>query len=185
MNHLNKLLAVLALLLSGCSSLTVQNYGVAADANYALKQLKVTEAVFMGEISNPSNSEISCRMMGPIKFANNMTAASYIKKALEDELKLSGTYASKAPKVVLGGTINKLEMSSTQGMSRGFWLIDLTIRSSNGKSIKVVENYQFESGFDGNTACFNTTTAFMPAVQNLITKLVNDSQFKELVTPSN
>jgi hypothetical protein len=80
MNHLNKLLAVLALLLSGCSSLTVQNYGVAADANYALKQLKLNEAVFMGEISNPSNTEISCRMMGPIKFANNMTAASYIKK---------------------------------------------------------------------------------------------------------
>ena len=185
MNHLNKLIAVLALVLSGCSSLTVQNYGVAADANYALKQLKIGESLFVGEISNSSNTEMSCRMMGPIKFANNMTAAGYIKKALEDELKLSGAYAPKTPKVVLGGTINKLEMSSTKGMSRGFWLIELTIRSSNGKSVKVTENYEFESGFDGNTACVNTTTAFMPAVQNLITKLVNDSQFKELVTTSN
>ena len=185
MHHLNKLIAVLALVLSGCSSLTVQNYGVAADANYALKQLKVGESLFVGEISNSSNTEMSCRMMGPIKFANNMTAAGYIKKALEDELKLSGAYAPKTPKVVLGGTINKLEMSSTKGMSRGFWLIELTIRSSNGKSVKVAENYEFESGFDGNTACVNTTTAFMPAVQNLITKLVNDSQFKELVTTSN
>ena len=185
MHHLNKLIAVLALVLSGCSSLTVQNYGVAADANYALKQLKVGESLFVGEISNSSNTEMSCRMMGPIKFANNMTAAGYIKKALEDELKLSGAYAPKTPKFVLGGTINKLEMSSTKGMSRGFWLIELTIRSSNGKSVKVAENYEFESGFDGNTACVNTTTAFMPAVQNLITKLVNDSQFKELVTTSN
>jgi hypothetical protein len=178
------LIALLTLTLTGCQTFNAQTYGVSADTNYAIKMLKINEAISVGEFSLNKSFDTSCRAVGPITLPNNLTFQGYVKKALEDELKIAGAYAHQNSKVLLTGKINKLDMSSSKGITRGYWDIDLTIQSSNGKSLTVSEYYEFQSGFEGNTACQNTANAVMPAVQNLIGKVIKSPQFKDLMQAS-
>lgn len=169
------------LLLSGCSTYNAHTYSVSADTNYAIKSFKSGEAISVGDFSMAIPFDNSCRAVGPISLPNNLTYQAYFKKAFEDELKIAGAYAYKDPKYILTGKINSLEMSSSKGLMKGYWNINLTIISSNGKSLTGAEYYEFESGFDGWTACKNTADGFMPAVQNLIGKIIKDPQFKTLI----
>lgn len=172
---------MLALSLTGCQTFNAQMYGVSPDTNYAIKSLKINEAISVGEFSLSKSFDTSCRAVGPITLPNNLTFQGYVKKALEDELKIAGAYAYQNPKIILTGRINKLDMSSSKGITRGFWDIDLTIESNNGKSITVSEYYEFDSGFEGISACKNTADGFMPTVQNLIGKAVKSPSFKDLL----
>jgi hypothetical protein len=109
-----------------------------------------------------------------------MSHAAYIKKALEDELKVAGVYAASSPRVTLSGVVNKLDFSSARAITGGAWNIDLTLTSSNGKSMLASEHYEFESGYGAETACKQTAEAFMPAVQDLIAKIVRAPEFRSL-----
>lgn len=176
------LLAISTLTLSACQTYNAQMYGVSPDTNYAIKSLKVNEAVTVGEFSLSKPLDTNCRAVGPITLPNNLSFQSYIKKAFEDELKVGGAYAYQSPKIVLSGRINRLDMSSSKGLMRGYWDIDITVQSSNGKSITASEYYEFDSGFDGFSACKNTADGFMPTIQNLIGKVIKSPEFKDLVT---
>lgn len=176
-------LVMASVAISGCSTFNAQMYGVSPDTNYALKSLKIDESVMVGEFTSSRQNDTSCRAVGPISLPNNLSFQGYIKKAFEDELKIAGVYSSKNPKVVLTGRLNKIDMSSSKNITRGYWDIDLTIYSSNGSSISANEYYEFDSGFEGITACKNTADGLMPAVQNLIGKIVKSPNFKNLATP--
>jgi len=110
-----------------------------------------------------------------------MSHTAYFKKALEDELKVAGIYAASSPTVTLSGAVNRLEFSSSRGLTGGAWDIDVTLISSNGKSMTAAEHYEFESGFVADTACKQTAEAYMPTVQNLIGKIVRSPEFKGLL----
>ena len=43
------------------------------------------------------------------------------------------------------------------------------------------EYYEFESGFIADTACKQTAEAFMPSVQNIISKIVRSPEFRKLL----
>jgi hypothetical protein len=175
------LLSAFASILTGCQTFNAQMYGVSTDTNYAVKSLKVNETISVGEFSLSKPVDATCRAVGPISLPNNLTFESYIKKAFEDELKVGGAYAYQSPKVVLNGRINRLDMSSSKGLMRGYWDIDVTVESSNGQSITASEYYEFESGFEGNSACQNTANALMPTVQNLIGKIIKSPKFRDLI----
>lgn len=175
------LIVLSGITLSACQTYNAQTYGVSPDTNYAIKSLKINETITVGEFSISRPLDTNCRAVGPINLPNNLSFQSYIKKALEDELKVGGAYAYQSPKIVLTGRINRLDMSSSKGLLRGYWDIDLTIQSSNGQSVTASEYYEFDSGFDGFSACKNTADGFMPAVQNLIGKIIKSPQFKELI----
>ncbi len=81
------------------------------------------------------------------------------------------------------GVVEQLSFSSSRGLTGGIWDIGLRVNSSNGKSNFVSEHYEFNSGFDALTACKQTAEAYLPAVQNLIGKLVKSADFRGLVTP--
>lgn len=172
----------ISITLSGCQTYNAQMYGVSADTNYAIKSLKLNESITVGEFSLANQFDTNCRAIGPIMLPNNLTYQAYIKKAFEDELKIAGAYAYKDPKVSIGGRINRINMSSSKGLTRGYWDIDLTLSSNNGKSITMSEYYEFESGFDGFSACKNTADALMPTVQNLVGKIIKSQEFKEMVS---
>jgi hypothetical protein len=96
--------------------------------------------------------------------------STYIRDALASELKTAGVYSDSAP-VVLTGSIEAIRFS--RGSSQSQWQIVLTVYSSNGISVQIDERHDFgEKPWDG----------FMPAVQELIAKLVHDPKFKELVS---
>lgn len=172
--------ATLLALLAACSTYVTPRYSISADTNVALKALGAT-GVGVETFTGPAAFDNSCRAAGPLAAPDNMTHADYIRKALEDELKVAGVYSPASPRVTLKGSVTKLEFSSSRGLTGGSWTIGLTLSSSNGRSISTSEYYEFESGFGAETACKQTAEAFMPAVQNLIAKAVRSPDFKTLI----
>lgn len=167
------------MLLAACETPTTQRYAISADNSMALKALNASN-VGVGSFMPPADFSANCRALGPLKVADNLSHSQYIQKAFEDELKVAGAYAAN-PRVTLNGKIDKLEFSSSRGLTGGSWTIDLSLASSNGKTIKVNEYYEFESGFIATEACRQTADAFSRAVQNLVGKAVRDPAFQTLV----
>ena len=172
--------ALIGLSLTACSTYTTPRYSINADTNVALKALGATN-IAVGEFTGPKSFDTACRAAGPLAPPDGMTHISYVKKALEDELKVAGAYAAATPSFTLTGDITKLEFSSSVGLLNGRWDISMAITSSNGKTMNASEHYEFKSGFDALTACRQTAEAYLPAVQNLIGKAVKSPKFKALV----
>jgi hypothetical protein len=170
----------LSIVIAGCSTFTTPRYSINADTNVALKALNVSNTG-VGSFSGPANFDTSCRAAGPLAPPDGMSHTEYLKKAFEDELKVAGAFGANNPRVVLSGVVNKLEFSSTRGLTGGSWDIDVTLSSSNGSKMSASEHYEFQSGFVADTACKQTAEAYMPTVQNLIKKIVHSPDFKNLV----
>lgn len=166
------------LLLSGCSTFATNRYAVSVDNVSALKEYRGQHKVKVGAFSSfqPGLAVISCRGFGPVKSPDGEPFAEYIRKALLDELKLSEVYSDDASTVITG-QLNALDFSSTSGN----WNISATFVSSNGGSVTVNQNYKYTTSYVGETACAQTAQAFMPAVQDLIGKLVRGPEFKTLL----
>lgn len=175
-------LALSVLTLCACSTYTPQRYNISADNNSALKAIGVGN-INVGTFTGPSSFDKACRGAGPIAPPDNMSFEAYLQKALADELKVAGMFDEKTPKSTLSGAIEKLNFSSSRGLTGGEWNIDLRVNSSNGKSIMVSEHCEFESGFIADTACKQTAEAYLPAVQNIIGKLIKSPEFKSLLAP--
>lgn len=173
----NLILATVVLSISGCSTYAVNRYSVSTDNIISLKSLngvKLNIGTFTS--STESKAEIMCRGVGPIKTPDGQPFEKFIKKALTDELKIAEVYSSSSP-VILSGNLDAIDFSSTSGN----WNLGLTIKSTNGKSVSVTENYSYTTSWFGETACNQTAQALMPAVQNLIGKVVRNSTFKRLI----
>jgi hypothetical protein len=176
---LRAFLALLTLIsVSGCSTYAVSRYSNSADNVVALRSLK-GKTVNVGPFTavEAGRREIMCRGVGPIKTPDGETYEEFIQKALAAELKLAEIYSSSAP-VTLTGNLNRIDFSSTSGAA---WELSLTVLSSNGKSITVDENYKYKSSYYGETACNQTAQALMPAIQDMIGKVVNHPEFAALL----
>jgi hypothetical protein len=174
-------LLTLAIALAGCETPTTQRYSISADNNLAIKALG-SNGIAVRSFEAPKDFNPNCRALGPMQVADGLTHTQYIQKAFEDELKIAGVHAqSSAPRVTLGGSVNNLEFSTTRAVTGGYWKIDLTLLSSNGRKVDVSEYYEFNSGFAANEACRNTAEAYSRAVQNLIGKAVKTPAFADLV----
>jgi len=169
-----------ALGLSGCETMVTPRYSISADNNVALKSMNI-QGIGVSDFTGPTNFDSNCRAAGPVQVPDGLTHTQYIRKALEDELKVAGAFSDKTARVTLTGAVTRLEFSSTRGLTGGTWVIDLNLKSSNGKSITTSEQYEFASGFIATTACKQTAEAFHPAVQNLIGKIVRSPEFSALV----
>lgn len=168
-------------LLAGCETPTTQRYAISADNNQVIKTL-ATSGVGIGQFGAPTDFSSTCRGLGPMQVADNLSHTQYIQKAFEDELKIANAYAAASPpRVVLTGTVQRLEFSSTRAVTGGSWTIDLALKSSNGSALAVTEYYEFNSGFAAQEACRNTAEAFSRAVQNLVGRAVRDPRFPALV----
>jgi hypothetical protein len=163
--------------LSGCSTYSAARYTSNADNIVALRSLN-GKVVNVGTFSatKPGEKEIMCRGVGPIKTPDGEPFADFVRKALVDELQLAGAYSKTAP-VTLTGNLDAIDFSSASGN----WNLALTVKSSNGKSITASEQYAFTTSFYGETACNQTAQAFMPAVQNLVGKIVRSQEFTSLL----
>ena len=163
--------------LSGCSTYAAQRYSISADNVTALRALNgKTLNVGPFTSSQPGLSDIACRAVGPIKTPDGEPFADFIRKALLDELKIANAFSPTAP-ITLTGNLNSIDFSSASGT----WDISLTVQSSNGKSVTLTENYAYTSSWYGEAACNQTAQALMPAVQDLIGKLVHGPEFQALI----
>lgn len=171
------LLAAVATILSGCATYAVSRYSTSPDTEMALKKLGKMQ-VNVGEFtsSNPGQTHIVCRGAAPIKTPDGEPFAAFVRKAFVDEIEVAGDYSASAP-VTITGKLDNINFSSMSGN----WNLALTLNSSNGKSLSQSEKYHFTSSFFGDTACEQTAQALMPAVQDLVQKIVKNPEFESLV----
>jgi len=172
-------LSAIAVLASGCSTYSASRYSISTDNVVALRSLNgKTVNVGAFSASMPGEREIMCRGVGPIKTPDGEPFSEFVRKALLDELRIANAYSASSS-VTLTGNLDSIDFSSNSGT----WNLALTVRSSNGKSMLVSESYAYTSSWYGETACNQTAQAFMPAVQNLVGKVVRSPDFAALITP--
>lgn len=169
----------IALLASGCSTYAASRYTMSADTVSTLRSFR-GQAVSVGPFTaaTPGKTEIACRGVGPIKTPDGEPFEQYIRKALVDELTIAEIYAPAAP-VTISGRLDDIDFSS--GMTDAGWKIALTLISSNGRRLAVREDYSFKGSYVGETSCNQTAHALMPAVQNLVNKVVRHPEFPSLL----
>jgi hypothetical protein len=64
------------------------------------------------------------------------------------------------------------------------WHLLITLSDSANRSFVASEDYDYQSSFIGETACNQAAQALMPAVQNLIRKIVSNPEFRSMLTGS-
>jgi hypothetical protein len=172
-------LLVLALILSGCSTLTTTRYSMLADNNRVLKGYAGNK-IQVTAMGASTNYEVGCRLVGDIKTPDKTSIPAFIGKAFNDEFEFAGLYSNNGRE--LSGQLTRIAFSSSSGaLSDGWWEFGLLLQSSNGKAVDVVSRYDFASSIIGESACQLTAQAFTPAVQDLIKKTVTDPKFGELL----
>lgn len=177
---------VAILLLGVACTHAPQRYGVSVTNNKALKDLGAKN-INVGEFANTSNIENNCRgIYGELSLPDHLTFEGYIKKALVDELSVAGAYGNGANSVTLTANIEKLSFSTlTRITGGGSWDIGLRVKSSNGRELYVTEHYEYDASIQVWIACSQAANAYQPAVQNILGKLFNSKEFKDLVTAKN
>jgi len=110
----------------------------------------------------------------PLKTPDGETFEEFVRKALVDELKIAELYAAAAP-------VGLFDAIDFQSGADATWRIKVTLSSSNGKSLAIAEEYGYKSSYDGETACNQTAHALMPAVQNVVSKVVQHPDFPSLM----
>ena len=165
------------LALTACSTYSANRYSPSTDNILAFKALK-GRSINVGAFtaSTPAQDRIACRAAGPIKTPDGETYSEYIRKAMIDEMKLAEIYDAKTP-VTLTGNLNSLDFDSMGGL----WKINMTLSSSNGKSMTVNEQYKYSASFFAESGCANTAQAFTPAVQNMVGKAIAAPEFRTLI----
>ncbi len=127
----------------------------------------------------PKLSKRMCRMVTPINswpVEGALTFADIPRIMLTKEMIDVSAFDAKAP-LTLTGNLKSFDFSSQSGS----WDITLEVMSSNGKSMRVTEKYNFETGFGGQAACNSVQQALAPAMQELVSKILSDSAFPSLI----
>ena len=178
----NKIListALLAtLLFSGCGIKT-NEYNVSADNVQTLrnyKDLKLDVSTFTA--SNKDESSVMCRLAETVSTPKGEPFSQYIEEALISELKMAGVY-DKNSDLKISGNLNKIYGSTMFG--NAYWEINVTITSSNGKSITVNTKRDYPSSYLASTACNNMGISFAPTIKQLINDILNHKNFGELL----
>ena len=171
-------LLALSLIALGACNYAAPRYSVSVENVTMLRGLR-RRPIGVGKfVAKPMSggASVPCRAGGQINTPDGEPFSQYVRAALISELEMAEAYSASAP-VTLTGTLDHVDSNSLAGT----WTIALTVASSNGRSIAVEEKYSFGSSFAADVACPQTAQALMPAVQNVIAKLVHDPGFAALV----
>jgi hypothetical protein len=165
------LTVAVALTTSGCASYVTGRYTSSVDNAVALRAWK-GQKVSVGNFKDYTNNAImSCNYKGNITTMDGESYTQFIRNALITELKLADTYSVSAP-IKITGALNRVDNSTAVAMD---WTFDMSIAASNGYRFGVKEKYKFNGSVVGTAAstCGGSASAFVPAVQNIIGKIIS------------
>lgn len=91
---------------------------------------------------------------------------------------MAGVY-DKNSELKISGNLNKIYGSSMLG--NAYWEVNLTVTSSNGKSITVNTKRDYPSSYLASTACNNMGISFAPTVKQLLGEILNHKDFNSLL----
>ncbi len=161
-----------ALALSGCATFVAPRYTLSADNVMEAKtwngvKLKVGSFTEAMNLAPPS-----CNYKGGIATMDGETYAQFIRNALVTDLKFAGVYSESVP-ISITGKLDKIDNSTAIATD---WTIVVTLSSSNGKSKTITEHYNYNGSIVGtvDSTCGAAAAAFVPAVQNLVGKMIRE-----------
>lgn len=166
-------------LFTGCGIKTSE-YNVSADNVQKLrdyKELKLDVSNFTA--TKAGESSILCRLAETVSTPKGESFEEYIKDALISELKMAGTF-DKNSDLKVSGNLNNIYGSTMFGDA--YWEINVTITSTNGKSLTVNTKREYPSSYLASTACNNMGTSFSPTIKQLIADILNHKDFPSLLT---
>jgi hypothetical protein len=181
-----KIVLMLAFVLGACTSLRTYvspQYSVSDDNAIAIKRFGGGN-IAVDAFTNNAEFDNSCGITaGSIKLPDNLSFEGYIQQGLVDELNNAGMYAEESPKITLTGVVEKLSFFSRRNIYTSNWDFGLRVNSSNGQSVYVTEQYNFDAGAGSDADCQQIANAYMPAVQKILGKFIHSPEFKSLITP--
>ena len=171
------ILAVAAFLLTGCETFAIHNYSLSnknTDAIITAMNAGEVKSIAVGEFSasSPGQFEMTCGMNKQIRTPRHTPFEKYVREALIAELKKADAYSLdqiEAGKVITGH-LDKFRFNS----DTGGWDINLIITFKSGESFTVSESYLID-----DTSCQQVTATAVPAVQDLIYKVITHPIFQK------
>jgi len=170
-------LLIAGIVLSGCS-FNVPKYN--ADAFNVKKMESIPTSINVGTFTatKPGVTSITCRAAGSVGTPDGSTFEQFIRNAFISELKIAKKYNPNS-KITLTGHLEEIDFNSNLGTAD--WVMRLTATSSNSRSITINTKYDFDGSFIANQACADVASAFIPAIQKLISNLINNRDFYTLL----
>lgn len=153
---------------------------------FTVDRLSISKPIVVGNITvapfkEPPFVDDNCRAAGKIAPPDRATFESYIQQALADEIHRAGLANEKTPKTVLMGEVKVLAFSSTSPFSDAWWIIKIKVTSSTGQSLETGEKYDFNTSFGAHKACQEAADAYVPAVNQMVRKMVGSPGFLPLL----
>jgi hypothetical protein len=158
-------------------------YSPFADNNIAIKRFgggNINVGPFTKTVELGNDCGITA---GSIQMPDKLSFEGYIQKGLIEELKAAGMFDDATPKITLSGTVDQLSFFSRRHIFTSTWNIGLLVNSSNGQSVHVTEQYNFDVGAGSRADCQRIADSYMPAVQKILGKFIHSPEFKSLITP--
>ncbi len=166
---------------SGCvEAVRGPRYVSSADNVVAARALPATP-VRLGRFATGTSIDASCQAIELLP-ADGLSWGDYVRRALVTELVASGTDVA--------GPVGPNEReSSVEGViehvdarpSGTLWRIRLLLRSTNGRSLRVEHVHSHPATLPG---CEVTREAMVPAVQELVRKVLEHPELPRLLAPA-
>lgn len=173
------MLSISTFLIVGCETTTSRSY-TASTKNILTMQEKIAsgEGVQLDAFTQVEDAgSLMCRLNGPVDVSPGKTQAQYIEEALRTELFMAKAYDTKSANS-LKGSLNSFSFSS---ISPAKWTLNFTVSSDKSEGYTVESSYPFKTSFSAWGACKNVADSFAPAVQQLISDIINDPRFEALL----
>lgn len=127
-----------------------------------------------------AKTEIVCGA-NTISPPDGQSFAEYVRAALISELRLAGIY-SETSSSVLSGRLTEVSLDSSPFAATATWILALELQG-NGKTVSAADQYSFRSTTMNTTSCEASTRRLHDAVQNVVSKAIQDRGFSGLVSP--
>lgn len=176
------LAGVATLSLSACDTTSaIASYSVLPINTLTLQSATRTQGILVrvGDVTQDSSiNDPKCRLLGPLDVTNGKSMSAYFKGALQAELLAAQAYDVGAQNVI-ALNVDQVQVTTVGGSAS--WKIGLTISSNvNAAGYSVNIEHRYKSSFTAVAACRNATSAFIPAVQEVIGAAIDDTRFAGL-----
>lgn len=175
------LVVLLAISLSGCSHVA-ERYQPSTNNLAALRAIapaKISVGRFT-EAPTVAKHEVGCGA-NSISPPDGQSFAEYVRAALISELRLAGIY-SETSSSALSGQLTEVSLDSSPFAATATWILALELQG-NGKTVAAADQYSFRSTTMNTTSCEASTRRLHDAVQNVVSKAIQDRGFPGLLTP--
>jgi hypothetical protein len=183
-NQMNKVqlaaTAAALLLLAGCDTTSAIAPYSASTTNVLAFQTALKPQggnVKVGDFTAAEYTKPSCRLAGSLDVTAGKSYEQYIKDAMQTELFTAQVYDVNSP-VTISGRLDTVKVNT---FGTGSWTLGLQVTSNRdpvGYHVTVV--HSFATSYSAMSACRNATSAFTPAVQDLIGQVVTNPGFGKL-----